>query len=95
MLTIFKYQIPIQDEFHVAMPRKSRVLCVQVQDGIPCIWAIVDSTNQLDKKIFALRGTGHELDRGLDRSTYVGTFQLEDDSLVFHLFERGVNRLVS
>lgn len=89
MITIYKYQIPIKDKFEIEMHRGAVILSVQVQRGIPCLWAMVDKEMSKGMRKFILLGTGH--DSGLDSSSrlnYTGTFQLHDETEVYHLFER-------
>lgn len=88
MKKIFKYPIPIQDHFAVQMPIGAKVLCVQVQHGNPYIWVIVDERMPITPYQFRLRGTGHNC-TDCDESRYVGTFQLNDGYLIFHLFGVG------
>lgn len=83
MKTIWKYEIPIQDRFYLQMPEGARVLSVQVQRGIPSLWATVDSSARNTIHDFELRGTGHALGEVGD---YLCTFQMHDGSLVWHLF---------
>jgi len=68
------------------MPKGAEVLCVQMQDGIPCMWAMVDtSTMERERRLFRILGTGHPADN--DVGKYVGTYQMMGGSLVFHVFE--------
>jgi hypothetical protein len=88
MKTIYKYPVPIDDDFELDLPVGARLLCVDTQRGVPNLWALVDMDPGLgsETRRFRLAGTGHPLDdRPLD---YVGTFQLHRGSLVFHLFEK-------
>jgi hypothetical protein len=84
---IFKYPLPVEDRAEIEMPgvREAHVLCVQVQNGAPFIWAEC----RLDKEAMAkcsfyVVGTGHPMPR--DAGVYLGTFQLEELGLVFHVF---------
>lgn len=89
MQTIYKYEVPIEDEFVVELPESAKILCVQVQHGEPFFWALVDTANQPERRRFSLRGTGHVLDEYLvESANYVGSFQLRGGALVFHLFDR-------
>jgi len=89
--TIWKYPMPIVDYYAFDMPEDAEVLTVQVQHGVPCIWATVDPNKPKLPRGFFVRGTGHEL--GLAESAkYVGTFQIELGGLVFHLFDEGPQR---
>ncbi len=84
-MTIFKYPLELEDQQTVTMPMGSRVLCVQVQRGRPCLWAMVDSeVVETEQHHIRIYGTGHPIDRHPSR--YYGTFQLKD-TLVFHVFE--------
>lgn len=42
---IWKYAVEVKDEFDVDMPAGGRVLSVQVQDGTPCVWVLVEPEN--------------------------------------------------
>lgn len=85
MKAIWKYTVPIQDVFSFSMPDGAQVLTVQMQDGLPQLWAVVDTDNPCVDRWFRLGGTGHPL--GDDGLRYIGTVQLDGGALVFHLFE--------
>ncbi len=85
MQTIHKYPFEVNDTVRISMPIGSKVLCVQVQNGQPCIWALVHPSNAQDIYEFSIRGTGHNCD-DVDGDDYLGTFQLHDGALVFHMF---------
>lgn len=87
MKTIYKFRIPkITDDFGIEMPFGAKILTVQTQHELPCIWAIVDTENGNEMRNFKLYGTGHPIETSLFH-TYIGTFQLRGGDLVFHLFE--------
>lgn len=89
-IRIYKYAIGILDEQHIVMPAGSRLLSVQAQRGKPQLWAMVDTDAPTVIREFALCGTGHDATWVAVRGgVYVGTFQMNDDSLVFHLFDLG------
>lgn len=83
---IFKYPLEVTDSQVIDMPRGARILCVQVQRGQPCIWALVDDDVEPTRREIHMRGTGHNCN-GVDALRYIGTFQMHDGSLVFHAFE--------
>ena len=88
MLTIFKYPIPIEDHFILELPKNAKILTVQTQKGIPQLWAMVDSETEKEARHFRLNGMDHPLgDDYLRIINYIGTFQIENGELVFHLFE--------
>lgn len=82
--TIWKYSIPIQDEFDLMMPRRMQPLCIQMQDGSPHLWAKVDESTVKERKRFRVIGTGHPIP-DWEVLSYVGTFQKAH--LVLHLFQ--------
>ena len=82
MKTIHKYQLPITGK--VTAPEGAKFLTVQTQDGGPQLWALVDTLRPMVEHDFRVFGTGHPYD-GEDR--YIGTFQLNDGALVFHVFQ--------
>lgn len=88
MLTIFKYPVLIEDHFTLELPKDARILTVQIQRETPQLWALVDSETEKETRYFRLSGTGHPLGEDYLRITnYIGTFQMENGALVFHLFE--------
>jgi hypothetical protein len=90
-LRIWKYPIPEAGRvfspgraFPLPLPGGATVLDVQVQEGVPVIWALVETETETVTRFFVVYGTGHPVEARHQR--YVGTFQLQAD-LVFHLFE--------
>ena len=69
------------------MPEAAKPLTVQIQNGRPTMWALVDPEASKEKRMFAIIGTGIDLPKTMKHFAYVGTFQLEDKGLVFHVFE--------
>ncbi len=86
MKSIWKFPIEITDEQKVFMPRTAKILSVQVQNGTPCVWALVDTEEQKAERTLIIHGTGHPC--VCDASAFVGTLQIAGGSLVFHLFEK-------
>jgi hypothetical protein len=84
-MRIFKYPAPISDALLIQMPKRAKVLTVQVQHGQPQLWALVDDDGSSVPRAFKWFGTGHSVER--TAGNYVGTVQLEGGALVFHLFE--------
>jgi hypothetical protein len=89
MKRVFKYSLEVTDEQTIELPRNTKILCVQTQNGFPQLWALIDDEEKRMKKvIIAIHGTGHPIDNDevLDRE-YISTFQLSNGSLVFHVFK--------
>lgn len=86
MMRIYKYPVPAQEDFHVWLPPTARVLAVQTQHGKPYIWVMLDPSMATESRNFKTFPTGLvEFDSANLR--YIGTFQVENETLVFHLFE--------
>jgi hypothetical protein len=88
MKTIHKFPLDVIDDQPFEMPIGAKVLCVQVQNGLPCIWAEVNTEVPKENRWFSVYGTGAEL-AAFDH-TYIGTFQLRDGQLVFHVYENHI-----
>jgi hypothetical protein len=84
-LTIWKFPVN-PGTFKLEMPIGARVLCVQVQKGSPFMWALCDEEACTRKRAFVALGTNHTAGPIQDWR-YIGSFQLEEGELVFHLFE--------
>ncbi len=87
---IWKYKLKHEERQNIIMPRNSQILSVQAQDDQPCLWVLV-SPNQVDTECrnIEIYRTGQTIlysDEGVKRE-FLGTFQLYDGSLVFHVFE--------
>lgn len=86
MRAIWKFALPLADRLNVKMPKGARLLTFQVQDGHLCLWAEVNTLADVEKRYFAVFGTGHEMPREMGYSdVYVGTWQQEQ--FVWHLYE--------
>ena len=84
MKRIYKYPVPITDEFKLELPEGAKLLNFQTQDNKPHIWALVDPMRQLEAVGFRLFGTGQPIGN-TDTLEYVGTVQIEP--FVWHLFK--------
>ena len=84
MAAVWKFEIPINDEFEIQMPRNAELLHVEVQNDKGFLWARVAPERHNEQRKFYLRGTGHPVDMDCE---YVGSFMLRNGALVFHLFE--------
>lgn len=84
---IWKYPISARAEFTLEMPEgRFELLSVQMQNGEPVMWAIVNPTQRKTLHKFRVVPTGEEFER-TDLHRYLGTFQ-PVNGLVFHLFEQ-------
>lgn len=72
MKTIFKYPLEITDRQTLYIPRNAKLLDVQVQRGIPCLWALVDTQKAKEPRKIQIFGTGHP---AVEAGIYIATFQ--------------------
>lgn len=101
-MKIFKYPLKLTDEQTIKIPAGAVILCVQIQREYPCVWALVEEVNGLEEFKFWIYGTGNPISidpkyknewfpprEFLRGQRYVGTFQMADGSLVWHVFTDG------
>jgi len=87
MVTIHKYPFSVTDDFTKEMPEKAQIFCVQMQQEVPCIWAMVDTSLPFETREFSIKTTMQAIDI-TERLDYIGTFQTSTGDSVWHLFER-------
>lgn len=84
METIYKYPLEIFDSQKIYTFKTMRPLCIQLQNGIPTLWALVDTNSKQTSRRIVMHGTGNEIDRSVFNYQYLGTVQL--NGLVWHYF---------
>jgi hypothetical protein len=85
--TIWKYPLPIEDRTVIDLPLFSKILSVGVQGGECFLWVLHDTHEPKRARTFRMVGTGHQFPPG--HFTFIGTIQIENLGLVFHIFEEG------
>lgn len=90
MYTIYKYPFEINDEFTLEMPASAQILSVQIQRNQPVLWALVNMDKPKQLRKFRIYGTGHPIRQDRMSIVYIGTFQLYQGDLIFHLFDGGL-----
>jgi hypothetical protein len=83
---IFKYHLDTVDIQSIDMPLGAKILSLQTQNEIPCLWALVDTEAIIVKRTFRILGTGHQMFDNIP-CKYIGTYQLIKEGMVFHCFE--------
>jgi hypothetical protein len=82
MKTIHKYTLTSQD-YTLTLPKGAEILTVKLQNGVPTLWAIVDTEEYLkDSRHICIVGTGWELN---DNMKYIETYM--EEYFVWHVFE--------
>ena len=88
-MRIYKYQLEITDEQHVAMPRGAKLLSVQVQRGVCCLWALVgedlDADDMDSTRLIRIVGTGNPTD--ITDEPFIGMVQM--GQFMWHVFDGG------
>ncbi len=59
MTTIWKYELGEVDNQVISIPEGYELLSVQVQNGVPCLWAKVEPKNNREELEIIIHGTGH------------------------------------
>ncbi len=70
--TIFKYQMPVQEEFFVEMPFGAQVIRMEDQGGMFWLWAVVDTRRQMHKHFFRAFKTGAPIPDSFTTEHYKG-----------------------
>ena len=84
--TIYKYKLSVQDQQEIHIPAGAKLLSAQMQDGAPCLWALVNTGNPLEEVVIRMYGTGHEVTNP-GTLEFIGTFQYVEYGLVYHVFK--------
>lgn len=83
--TIYKYPLTITDVNRIELPKGAKILCIQTQNDNPYLWALVDKyESEKETHFIETLGTGHPINEG--ERQYIGTYQLRNGALVFHVF---------
>lgn len=85
-MRIYKYRVPIADNFIIEMPLGAEILSFQSQNDVMNIWAAVWPNSSLEERKFSTIGTGHDIDMVLVKK-FIGTTQIMNGKFVWHLFE--------
>lgn len=87
MKTVFKYPLVVHFATQVIeMPEEAEVIHVAEQNGVPTLWALVESDFAPVERRFFVRATGQEVwTAGIDSFKHVGTAFV--GPFVWHVFE--------
>lgn len=86
MNIIYKYPLELVSEQTLVLPVGSKVLSVQMQHGVPTVWALheLGSTAAQTEVLVALTATGEQFH--VDNWNYIDT--LQNGEHVWHVFMR-------
>ena len=83
-MKIWKFKLAGAQTQIVKMPEKSEILDIQMQNGTPVMWALVDpESEEIEVKINTY-GTGWEINNDATEDVYLATVQ--EGRLVWHFF---------
>jgi hypothetical protein len=85
-MRIWKWTLEVTDEQSLSMPYGAEILCIQSQRGFPQLWALVDENAPVVERTFETYGTGNLMPDNYS-GKYIGTYQIHNEELVFHVFE--------
>lgn len=85
---IWKYPLQITDKQIIAMPKGAEILSVGLQHGFVTLWvkADIDGSNSLEPVTIGIFGTGKSLPEEVNVAQFIGTVQVLDGQLVWHVF---------
>ena len=83
MQVIYKYKLAWQPVQVVQLPLK-RVLTIRLQNGTPCLWALVDTDAPEIPLTLRMAGTGTHDGNDYERLAYISTTQF--GAFVLHWF---------
>lgn len=87
MKTIYKYELKTTDTQSILVHKGAKPLAIQLQNGIPHIWLLIDIEANPEFREIRIYGTGHPI-TDTNNFDYLGTYQYE--KLVFHAFIKNI-----
>lgn len=86
MKTIYKYQFKICEQFKIMLSPNCNPLMVELQNGIPTMWILVDTEEMTRETKFRVVGTGHNLEF-LNEELFFHAGSFIHDKFVWHVFQ--------
>ena len=81
---IFKYDLSFENRTFIRMPEDSEIMDIQIQEGKPVMWAMVDTESKEIVVRINMLFTGQGMQLEATHNEYLGTIQHE--GLVYHYF---------
>lgn len=86
MKRVYKYPLSYVDNPLLTLPIGAQFLHLDMQDGVPTLWALVDPEEQgQEERALRFAGTGHPISEEI--IAHIGTTIDHEMGLVWHLFE--------
>ena len=87
MQTIHKYPLKGVATQNITTPAGPKLLHLAVQNGVPCLWFLVDPGREYEVEWqIRVYGTGEIVPDFESLNTFFGTILLHDGALVYHVF---------
>lgn len=87
-MKVYKYIVNMQrDTSTIHLPAGARILSFKYQHGALCFWALVNPQTYTEERQFRVVGTGHSIDIPSEKLHFIGTAQMLNGDLIWHLFE--------
>ena len=92
-MIIWKWELELRRTQLIRMPKGSKILSVQTQNGKPFIWAAFDHENRdyyhraEETRSIVTVATGENVPDTVSSSKFLGTYQINDGSEIYHVFE--------
>ena len=87
-MKIWKYQIGtkviMDNTIKVDMPKGAKIIHIQTQREIPCVWALVDPAVESETRYFFIVATGGDVPGD---GQYIGTVFQQGGLYIWHIFE--------
>lgn len=91
MKKIYKYTLKPTDFQILELPKKSNIISVIEQKNQIVLYAIVnDDISETELYDIIIKETGHDLPENFDLYTFLGSVNLINGSLIFHVFYKKV-----
>ena len=96
IVTIWKERLHPVTIQEIKIPIGSKFLIAREQGNDVMVWFLCDPESELETREIIIIGTGMVVDLGdnnhINNYTYVGTGIIENDMIVWHVFDRKVIR---
>ena len=83
-MKIYKYELSFENRNFVRMPEKSEIMDIQMQNGKPVMWALVEPDSREIVVRINVYMTGFVIQQEALKDEYLATIQ--DSGLVYHFF---------
>jgi hypothetical protein len=84
---IYKYPLEVTDRQEVHLPEGAMILHVGVQNGVVCLWALVDPDAWNEHRTFWIVGTGNPMPPTFGEIGWIHHGTVQQGLFVWHVWE--------